>query len=354
VSARLRWSLAIFALWTALAVLFTPQSYLGAQGRPSPPSWGVTALSQLPMFWSWALLTPAVIWFGRRLPLEPPHRTRNVVLYALGGFAFAFVHIYMSIAGHWIVTSALGAPRLFPLQRLMVAYGATNVMICWGILAASQALTWFRRYQDRELRLVEAQLHSLKTQLHPHFLFNTLNAIAELLHEDPKRAERTLMQLSDLLRTALGRGDRQEVALADEIAFSRTYVAIQQTLLDERLAVQWQVADDTLDAAVPVMLLQPLVENAVRHGISPKLDGGTIVVTTRRDGDALTIAVEDDGVGVNGARAGQGVGIANTRARLGHLYGDQHAFELAPRAAGGTVATVRIPFRRMPIEATPQ
>ena len=349
---RTRWALALFALWTALALLFTPQGYLARQGGPSPPSWGLTALSQLPMFWGWALLTPFVIAVGRRLPIEPPHRTRNLLLSASAGFAFAFVHLYVAAAGHWLLSAAMGAPRWIPLQRTMVAYGATNVMICWGILAAGQALTWFRRYEERERRLVEAQLHSLKTQLHPHFLFNTLNAIAELLHEDPRRAETTVTQLSDLLRTALGRGDQQEVTLADDIVFCRTYAAIQQTLLEERLTLRWDIADDTLDALVPAMLLQPLVENAIRHGISPRTAGGTVAVTARRDDGSLALTVADDGSGMQVSAQSAGVGLANTRARLAHLYGRAQTLHIDPAPGGGTVVQIRIPFHRRPLNGS--
>jgi sensor histidine kinase YesM len=237
-----------------------------------------------------------------------------------------------------------------PIVGLLLGIGATNVMIYWGVVAVSQALTYFRRYKEREVLLAEARLQSLRTQLHPHFLFNTLNAIAELIYEDASRAERTITQLSDLLRVALRRGPEQEVTLKEELDFLRNYVEIQQTLLQERLVVRWRVADEALDALVPNMILQPLVENAIRHGIGPRREGGSIEIAASREGDGLRLRVEDDGLGADPASlvgGGGGLGLSNTRARLRHLYGDAHEFELSGRrtGGGGLVASLVIPFR---------
>ena len=239
-----------------------------------------------------------------------------------------------------------------PMLALVVGYGATDVMIYWGLLAAGHAVVYFRRYQDREFRLVQAQLHSLRTQLHPHFLFNTLNAIAELIYQDPPRAERTVTQLSDLLRQALNRADDHEIPLSEEIDFLHKYVSIQQTLLQERLTVHWQVAPDTASAFVPAMILQPVVENAVQHGIAPRASGGTLRLTVLREADTLLLQVQDDGVGLAGATpTGDGVGLPNTRARLQHLYGDRHSCDINPSPGGGVTVTLRLPFREAPKQA---
>ena len=328
-----------------MAALFTPQHWVLTRRAPVPPHWTELFLGNLVMFWIWAALTPVILWLGRRYPLERRRFAPRLLLFFVAGFVFTLVHIAMVRYANALLT---GQPPQ-PFYGFLVGYGATGVLIAWNVLAASQAVTYFRRYHDREFRLVQAQLQSLRTQLHPHFLFNTLNAIAELLHQDAGRAERTLTQLSDLLRHALDRGDAQEVALKEEIDFLRNYVHIQQTLLQERLQVRWRIEDDTLDACVPAMLLQPIVENAVQHGVGPRASGGTIEVSARRDGPLLRVTVDDDGVGMAaGARDGEeagGIGLSNTRARLQHMYGPDHVFEIAPRAGGGVSVRLVMPFR---------
>src|SRR5687768_16727315 len=327
-----------------MAVLFTPQHYVLSRGAPDPPHWWRLFVNNLIMFWVWAALTPAGLWFGRRYPLERPRIARHLFYLFIAGFVLSLVHV----AGVRYLGVILTGRPARPWFDYLVSFAATGVLIGWAILAASQALTYFRRYQDRELRLVQAKLQSLKTQLHPHFLFNTLNAIAELIHGDAGRAERTLTQLSDLLRTALNRGEADEVSLKEELDFLRNYVEIQQTLLQERLTVRWQIDDDTLDACVPAMLLQPLVENAIQHGIGPIATGGTLEISTRRDGDQMHIVVQDDGRGlgkdVSAGRGKPGIGLANTRMRLSHMYGGAHRFSLDPRPGGGVTATITMPF----------
>lgn len=335
--------LVVLAGWTLMAALFTPQHWVLSRRAPNPPHWVDLFLGNIVMFWVWAALTPLILWFGRRFPLERPRLWQHLLAHLAGGFAFALSHIALVR----IVNAAMtGQPRQ-PWSNYFVGYGATSVLIGCAILAASQAVIYFRRYQDRELRLAQAEVQSLKAQLHPHFLFNTLNAIAELLHQDPVRAERTVTQLSDLLRHSLSRGSEQEVPLKEEIDFLRNYVEIQQTLLQERLTVRWRLEDDVLDARVPAMLLQPLVENAVLHGVGPRASGGTIDITACRDGGTLHVSVEDDGVGLATQAGGSpGIGLANTRARLRHMYGSAQTFEITPRTSGGVSVTLTMPFTR--------
>jgi two-component system LytT family sensor kinase len=338
------WIVSVIGGWSLMAAIFTPQHYVLSRGGPNPPEWWQLLLGNFANFWVWAALTPLVLWFGRRFPIEHPRVGRHLLIHVAAGFALTLIHI--SIVRY---TNALMTGRpVGPWFNFLVAYAATGVMVAWGLLAASQALTYFRRYQDRELRLVEAQLQSLKSQLHPHFLFNTLNAIAELVHGDSKRAERTVTQLSDLLRAALSRDGADHVALKEELDFLRNYVAIQQTLLQERLIARWNIDDDTLDAQVPSMLLQPIVENAIQHGIGPVASGGTLEITARREGGTLLLQVVDDGHGLSAdatAAGKAGIGLSNTRARLLHMYGDKHRFDIRPRDGGGVVATFEIPLR---------
>jgi LytS/YehU family sensor histidine kinase len=191
-------------------------------------------------------------------------------------------------------------------------------------------------------------LNLLKMQLHPHFLFNTLNAISALVYESPRAADRTISQLSDLLRLSLNSGAAQEVSLKDELEFLRKYVQIQQTLLQERLEVRWDIEPAALDAFVPNMILQPIVENSIRHGIAPLENGGRIEVSAGRFDGSLRLSVCDNGIGLAPDERGprtEGVGLGNMRARLKHLYGGAHQLSLSEPRGGGLEVRLLIPYR---------
>jgi len=245
---------------------------------------------------------------------------------------------------------------------MLVGVGATNVLIYWAVLAVSQAISYFSKYQEREYRLAQAQLQSLKAQLHPHFFFNTLNAISELVHTDPEAADRTITGLSDLLRLALQNDQAHEVPLRVELEFLRKYISIQQMLLDERLSVEWQIDETVLEACVPTMVLQPLVENAVRHGIEPRAAPGHLRISAARTvsyyggtrpHDALRLIVQDNGLGLpagwsesrRNEKVGSGIGLLNTRERLRHLYGEAQRCELETSSKGGVTVTITLPLR---------
>lgn len=347
-SARLLRGLIILAAWTLLALCFLPQTYLLNLRSPTPLSLGWAFVVTAALFYVWAALTPLVLWLGRRFPFERGAVASRLAVHLPAAFIVGALHLVLLWTVNQALAGAIGPYRPpVPVVALVVGYGATNVMIYWGVLAVGQAVEYFRRYQDREYRLVEAQLHALRAQLHPHFLFNTLNAIAELIYQDPPRAERTLTRLSDLLRLTLARSDEHHVTLGEELDFLRSYLDVQQILLQDRLRLAWDVNDDALQARVPTMILQPLVENAIRHGIGPRTGGGSLRIAAERDADALLLAVEDDGVGI-GSAAIEGIGLANTRARLDHLYAGRHSFTVISNPGGGTVARVRIPFSGHP------
>ncbi|HET6654846.1 MAG TPA: histidine kinase [Gammaproteobacteria bacterium] len=211
-----------------------------------------------------------------------------------------------------------------------------------AVAAAICAVTFYRRAQclQRELHRLEAR--RLRSQLNPHFLFNALTAVSELGYHDPGAADRTVTQLSNLLRISLDTDNRYEIALKDELDILRRYLDIQQTLLQNRLRIQFNVATDTLSARVPSMILQPLAENAVTHGITATR-GGCIDVAAHRDGEMLVLEIRDDGPGLQNAGP-ERVGLSNTRDRLAHLYGNAQDFELKSAADGWTVARIRLPF----------
>jgi hypothetical protein len=199
-------------------------------------------------------------------------------------------------------------------------------------------------------RLVQAELDTLKLQLNPHFLFNALNSAMALIGSDPLAAERMVSELSDFLRLVLSTSSEQEVPLERELGLLDRYVAIQRVRFQDRLTVNCNIEEGVRGALVPSLLLQPLVENAIRHGISPRAGAGYVQVTARRIGDKLAITILDDGVGVRARRSrersrGTGLGLTNTATRLNHLYADNHEFQSGPRDEGGYAVNITIPFR---------
>ena len=197
-------------------------------------------------------------------------------------------------------------------------------------------------------RLAEANLQALQRQLHPHFLFNTLNTISVLMAEDPRAANRTLVQLSDLLRMTLDTNGEQLVPLRQEMEFLQSYLEIVRTRFQDRLTIRVEVEPSVVDALVPTFLLQPLVENALRHGIAPHARHGLVEISARRDEDRLTLDVRDNGGGLRDSGSGlpaHGMGIATTRARLGQIYGPDHRFEIRNDPEGGARVTMVLPFR---------
>ena len=222
-----------------------------------------------------------------------------------------------------------------------------------------QAYDYYRRFRERERRaaqleveaaqletqLAQAQLDALKMQLHPHFLFNTLNSISVLMRDDATAANRMLIRLSELLRVALKSEGRQEIPLRQELEFLRGYLEIEQTRFQDRLMVDFDIEKETLDAQVPNLILQPLVENAIRHGIAPRAEAGLIQVQARRENSFVELCVSDDGAGLNESEMqGNGIGLSNTRKRLEKLYGEQYGFEISSPAGGGLQVRLKIPF----------
>jgi signal transduction histidine kinase len=251
---------------------------------------------------------------------------------------------------------AVAMARVTPLDE-----AAKLVLLCVFGMVSTYATSWVEhlvREASKEsaerqrvvTRLVQAELDTLKLQLNPHFLFNALNSAMALIGTDPPAAERMVSELSDFLRLVLSTSSEQEVPLERELGLLDRYVAIQRVRFQDRLTVHCNIEDGVRAALVPSLLLQPLVENAIRHGISPRAGAGYVQVCARRAGDKLVITILDDGVGVHARRSrqrsrGTGLGLTNTSTRLIHLYGEGHEFETGPRAEGGYAVRITIPFR---------
>lgn len=354
---RLKEAAAIVAFYTFLTLLFIPQVYFYNSAAARPVSWGLVVGRLALANYLWAALTPLVFWLGDRLPIERPRVVRNLALHLPFSLAFAAVQslAYHALLGAYFGEAWASVAGVLSNPGFFLNFVTNGFVIYAGILAFNQALGYARKYRDREFRLQQAQLQVLRMQLHPHFLFNTLNAVVALIHENPRAADRVLTQLSDLLRLSLAGEQTQEVTLKEELDFLRKYVEIQRALLQERLEVSFEIEPDALDASVPSMVLQPLVENSIRHGIAPRARGGRVEVRARREGDSLRLSVRDDGLGINAAsqngHGGDGLGLSNTRARLARLYGAAQSFELRAAAGGGCEVTLTIPFKEHAAEA---
>jgi LytS/YehU family sensor histidine kinase len=229
-------------------------------------------------------------------------------------------------------------------------------MYC-AVLLATNAIYYYRQGRERELRasqlqtlLSQAQLQLLKSQLQPHFIFNTLHAISTLMARDVVGARLMIVRLSELLRMALERFEAQELSLKEELEFITNYLEIERIRFEDRLTVHINVSPDVLDAMVPALLLQPLVENAVRHGISVQSKPGSISIYGKQNADELEIIISDNGPGPGpNFNAREGVGIANTRARLQKLYGQEFAFDLSAREGSGLEVLIKIPMHFDPL-----
>ena len=348
-------TLGYIAFWTGIGALFAAQSYLTYSYSGTRAVSGLRLLSfALADWYVWALLAPAIIWLTRRFSfIRRPWLSLAVHLPATLAFVVARMELRM------LVGELIPAVRMGPTAILTSI--ALQVFVYWAIVAVALALQYQRMYREEQLaaiglktQLARAELGLLKMQLQPHFLFNTLNAISEQVHADPEAAERMITHLSELLRHTIRSGEAQEISLGEELALLERYLVIQRARFAGRLEVTLDVDAGAMGALVPNLVLQPLVENAIRHGIAPRASGGHIEVVVRRDlkKRQLLLEVRDDGIGIDAASerrvsepAGrEGVGISNTSSRLRQLYGADYAFKLHSAAAGGTIASLAIPL----------
>jgi two-component system LytT family sensor kinase len=312
-------------------------------------------------WYTWAAFTPSIVWLSQRFRFERQGLIRALAIHLPAVLLFSLAHIGVMQGAHWwLVTSEGGVYAWWPqAQRAALVNLDWEMMTYWAIVGLSHALLYYRESRDRELRasqletrLVESQLKTLQQQLHPHFLFNTLNAISALMHRDVAAADRTLMRLSDLLRLTLERLGDQEVTLDEELDFLRKYLDIERTRFADRLIVRFDIAAEALPALVPTLLLQPLVENAIKHGVARRAGTGHIDVSARRDNDKLCIEIRDDGVGLSEdalTALHKGIGVSTTKARLQHQFGADFRFEFH-RLSQGVAVIVAVPWRVRPAE----
>ncbi|MFL6299394.1 MAG: sensor histidine kinase [Terriglobales bacterium] len=358
-----------FPIVTVIALIVSTASYNGSALKSSEYHYRfLPMLGNVLISFSYvALLAPYIIGFSRRFPISREAWKRNLPLHLLAAVAFTAGHAaWMILLEHPQNANDVMPVTLRYWTSLTLWALNQDAFDTYGTLVAiAHVWMYYERVRDREIRasqlegqLATTQLAMLKLQLQPHFLFNTLNAISALMHQNVYSAQEMLSRLSDLLRVSLDNVAVQEVPLKSEIEFIRNYLHIEQVRFQDRLSVTMDIDPETLDAMVPNMLLQPLVENSIRHGIARSSGPGTIDIESTRLTGLVRITVRDNGPGLptplnghtngNGSRNGRtkcGLGLANTRARLQQLYGDAHRLEISNAPGGGVLVTLDIPER---------
>jgi two-component system, LytTR family, sensor kinase len=353
---KLRTGLVVLGIWIALGVAMGLQIYANnySEGRLTLKEALNYAVRRYSVY---ALLTIPIVWLCRRYPLPSKQWEKSVAAHLGGliGFIFAYTGlrllVFPPLEVHTLKVLPVTLETTWALLRSNIF---DHFWMYSSIVVVTLAYQYHARLRERELRemqmrrqMAEYELEILKLQLHPHFLFNTLNGISTLMARDVKTAREMLVRLGDLLRIALSHTHDKEVSLKEEMEFVQAYLDLEQMRFGERLKVKLNIHPDTLDARVPNMILQPLVENAIRHGVAVVRSGGTIELETSLVNGLLRIGLTNDGPPGNGAeaRGGSGLGLGNTRARLWQLYGDTYQLSISNRQEGGVQLLLEIPFR---------
>jgi signal transduction histidine kinase len=335
-------------VYTALGLMSATQNAVNMTRAGQTVDWPALLANRLLDNYGYALFVPPIFLLVRRFPLDRPHWVRSTPILLAATLAFVYVKC--------VFLEPLG-DTLLPVNWGFSAHLFGEMYDIWSIVVVAQAIEFYRRAQERERQAVElrerlthARLEALRSQLQPHFLFNTLNGAATLMHTDVAAADRMLTQLSDLLRATLTQGGPQEIPLVEELELLDRYLAIMLVRFRDRLSVSVDVTPAARAALVPQFLLQPLIENALEHGIGARPGPGRLEIRAARDGDRLRITITDDGPGPDPhAVIDAGIGLANTKARLAQLYGDDQQLTLEPvDETGGGRVTVSLPFRAGP------
>jgi two-component system LytT family sensor kinase len=348
----------LFAIWTTYGLLSAWQSHYWYSFSKSPMSWADVIRYEMTYAWVCGACSPAILWFSNRFRIERDHRVRHLLVHV----AVMTVFVSLTKTGYELI----GTPHesvfvhftFEKLFRSIVASSDTGVLLYWMIILVEHSFIYYKRYRNGlinagrlQTELARAQLQALKMQLHPHFLFNTLHTITALVHEDPERAERTIARLSELLRLFLANSTIHEVSLGEELRILDLYLEIERTRFEDRLSVHCDVPVELLDAMVPNLVLQPLVENAIRHGVGKKSGAGWISIAAERYGETLVLRVTDNGEGLNdlsraSSRPESGKGLTITRGRLESLYGPDQSLTLRNLQTGGAEVRITMPFRK--------
>jgi two-component system, LytTR family, sensor kinase len=349
----LRWCF-FFCVWTLLGASFALSTYLGARQDNVQISWKRILSGYLADFYLWGLLSPLIFLLARRFELRKQF-PRNLLIHLaasviLSGFVLSAASPLVWYFGY---VNLVRNPTLAILWRnnaFSAYYFHQGLTIYWTTLVVAHALYYYRGLREREAQtarltaqLAQAQLQALKMQIHPHFLFNTLNSISALLHKDVEAADRMIARLGDFLRLTLKSSDAQIVNFEQELEFLKCYLDIEHIRFQDRLTVEMDIDPHALTAMIPNLILQPIVENAVRHGVARQTNPGHITIRARRQGARLIMKVEDNGPGLKLNSNGSGIGLSNTRARLEQFYGKDFSFQIGNSAERGASVTLDVP-----------
>jgi len=346
--------LLIWGTWAVVAFFFASQVYTVYYNDANPISFRRAFLVQGLMCLLWALATPLVLWLARRIRIERNNWRRSALLHIVLSLAISVPMITIDYLIYMIQIGSSGNLTMLRTFKFVFYNLDRSLLIYWLLVLISHAFNYYNSYRKGELKasqlrtqLVQAQLEALKMQLHPHFLFNTLHSISALLNQDVEAARRMISRLGDFLRLTLENAGTQEVTVQQELEFLNGYLEIERIRFQDRLTTSVTVDPEVLDQRVPNLILQPIVENAMRHAISNSNGGRIEIIVTPRNG-MLRIEVKDNGPGLRLVRSGPdrsktGLGLANTKARLERLYGSAHSLDLANEPTGGLVVTMEVP-----------
>ncbi len=349
------WRFGIYAGgWTLIGLFFVSPIIAQALATQDPIPW-ILVLSTFLDWYIWGLLFPLIWWVSERFPLERRKLPSRIPIHLACGLIVSLIFVLLMLVKTSLLAGLGSGEVSFSNLHGFSGYllGGIELFLLpyFAIVAFLHAVSYYNKYRERQLKttrleaqLALAHLDMLKMQLQPHFLFNTLNAISALMHRDVDAADRMISLLSDLLRFSLEKDDRHQVPLRSELEFLNRYLAIEKIRFRDRLTIDLDVDDECMAAQVPRLILQPLVENSIKHGIAMRSAAGRIGIRGQRRADRLEIQISDDGPGLTGAAIQEGIGLANTRARLEQIYGDDHRFELRNAESVGVVAVLEIPF----------
>ena len=344
----------IAVVWALVGLFFSSQLYFYLLGTAKQITFPRALAWQLSAVVVNALSTPLVLLLARRYRVERQTWRRAVPVHLLAGTLICVAWGAYHIALDMFFSGGYEPFKARTFVRVIFVNIDRELLVYWIIVVLSHAVNYYQRYREGELRASQAQLQALKMQLHPHFLFNALHSISALVHTDPDAADKMIARLGDFLRLTLDSAAAQEVPLRQELEFLDCYLDIERTRFRDRLTTHIDAEPQVLDCVVPNLILQPIVENAIRHGVSQRAATGHVEVRAARRGGSLHLEVRDNGRGLTegGSEAcrGQkgGVGLSNTRARLQQLYGGSYRFEIANAPEGGAVVTLEIPLHGSP------
>jgi two-component system LytT family sensor kinase len=354
VSSPVRKWLVITGIFTAIAIYFTIQRIMISAMRGTAIDWPQHLLDYSGWY-VWALITPFVLFMSAKYPLQKQSWFKHASIHFL---VLTVCWFFATIAMQGVAWAAnLGAYSFWAKLPDSFARSPFSLdIICYfTIVAIESAMRYHRRFEFGRIRnikltgqLAGARLHALKLQLHPHFLFNALNSLSELMREDPAAAEKMIRNLEMFLRLTVNHDHLQEVPFEKELEFLKCYLAIENVRYQDRLNVKMEIEPQTMKVIVPNLMLQPIVENAIRHGIAPRSSRGRIEIQAKRDNGMLQLSVRDNGPGISKSKKKEiskrsGLGLSNTRERLIQLYGDNHRFELMNAPEGGLIVILEIP-----------